>query len=120
MASPRRRPPPADERSAGSSRTALRRVNVGLLGNGTVGGAFHQLLAERAKAVTKATGTEPQITGVLTRSSGTFAEILDASDVIVELIGGTDPARNYVTQALRSGRHVITANKQLIAQHGEE
>jgi homoserine dehydrogenase len=93
---------------------------VGLLGKGTVGGAFRELLAERSKAVAKATGCEPQITGVLSRRSGRFDEILDASDVIVELMGGTDPALDYVTRALRAGRHVITANKQLIAQHGDE
>ena len=40
--------------------------------------------------------------------------------MIVELIGGIDPARDYVTRALKEGRHVVTANKQLVAQHGDE
>ena len=40
--------------------------------------------------------------------------------MIVELIGGIDPAREYVTRALKEGRHVVTANKQLVAQHGDE
>ena len=43
-----------------------------------------------------------------------------ASDIVVELIGGIDPALEYVTRALREGKHVVTANKQLLAQHGEE
>src|SRR4029077_12527300 len=54
------------------------------------------------------------------RSEGDFGEILERSDLIVELIGGTDPARGYVLDALRAGRPVVTANKQLLAQHGEE
>ena len=41
-------------------------------------------------------------------------------EIVVELIGGTEPARDYVLRALRAGRHVVTANKQLIAQHGDE
>jgi homoserine dehydrogenase len=93
---------------------------VGLLGRGTVGKAFEDLLKERADAVAKATGSEPKLSGVLRRKSGKFDQILAASDVIVELIGGTDPALDYVTRALKEGRHVITANKQLIAQHGDE
>ena len=50
----------------------------------------------------------------------TSSEILADSDVVVELIGGTDPAREYVLRALEAGKHVITANKQLVAQHGDE
>jgi homoserine dehydrogenase len=95
-------------------------VRIGLLGRGTVGGAFAELLAARAGAVESATGRRPEITGVLTREEGEFAEILERSDLIVELIGGTEPAREYVLAALRAGRPVVTANKQLLAQHGEE
>jgi homoserine dehydrogenase len=62
----------------------------------------------------------PELTGVLTRSQGDFASILDGSDLIVELIGGIEPARDYVTRAMRAGKHVVTANKQLLSQHGEE
>jgi homoserine dehydrogenase len=95
-------------------------VRIGLLGRGTVGGAFAALLAERAGAVEAATGRRPELAGTLTRSEGEFAEILAASDLIVELIGGTDPAREHVLAALRAGKPVVTANKQLLAQHGEE
>jgi len=95
-------------------------IRIGLLGRGTVGAAFAELLAERSAAVEAATGRRPEIAGVLTRSDGDFEAILEASDLIVELIGGTDPARRYVTDALRAGRPVVTANKQLLAQHGDE
>jgi len=95
-------------------------VRIGLLGRGTVGAAFAELLAERAGAVESATGRRPEIAGVLTRSDGDFGAILEGSDLIVELIGGTDPARQFVIDALRAGRPVVTANKQLLAQHGDE
>jgi homoserine dehydrogenase len=95
-------------------------VRIGLLGRGTVGGAFAALLAERADAVEAQTGRRPELAGTLTRSEGDFGVILERSDLIVELIGGTDPARQFVLDALRAGRPVVTANKQLLAQHGEE
>jgi homoserine dehydrogenase len=93
---------------------------VGLLGHGTVGSAFARLLAERADAVAATTGLRPELTGVLTRSRGDFEELLATSDLIVELIGGIEPARDYVLRAMRSGKHVVSANKQLLSQHGEE
>ena len=93
---------------------------VGLLGHGTVGSAFEALLAERAEAVEAIIGERPQLTGVLTRSRGSFEEILEGSDLIVELIGGLEPAREYVLRAMQAGKHVVSANKQLLSNHGEE
>jgi homoserine dehydrogenase len=95
-------------------------VRIGLLGRGTVGGAFAELVAERAAAVEAACGRRPEISGVLTRGEGEFDEVLAGSDLIVELIGGTEPAREHVLAALRAGKPVVTANKQLLAQHGDE
>ena len=95
-------------------------VYIGILGRGTVGAAFHRLLEERAEMVEEVSGRRPRVSGTLTSTKGDFDEILAASEIIVELIGGLDPARDYVTRALREGRHVVTANKQLIAQHGQE
>jgi len=95
-------------------------IRIGLLGRGTVGTAFAELLAERAGAVEAATGRRPEIAGVLTRSEGDFGAILERSDLIVELMGGTDPARDFVLDAMRAGRPVVSANKQLLAQHGDE
>ena len=94
--------------------------SVGLLGHGTVGAAFHDLLESRADAIAATTGQRPEISGVLTRSRGEFEDILERSDLVVEVIGGIDPARDYILRALRAGKHVVTANKALLSQHGEE
>jgi homoserine dehydrogenase len=93
---------------------------VGLLGHGTVGSAFASLLPEQAERIERITGLRPELSGVLTRNQGSFAEILEGSDLIVELIGGIEPTREYLLEALRAGRHVVTANKQLLSRHGEE
>ncbi|MDP9134262.1 MAG: homoserine dehydrogenase [Actinomycetota bacterium] len=94
--------------------------SVGLLGHGTVGSAFATLLEQRADAIVPITGMRPELSGVLTRSRGDFADILERSDMIVELIGGVEPARDYALRAMRAGRHVVSANKLLLSQHGEE
>ena len=95
-------------------------ARIGLLGQGTVGSAFADLVAERADAVAEIAGRRPEVGGILRRSEGDFDEILAGADIVVELIGGTDPARDYVLRALQAGKHVVTANKQLVAQHGDE
>jgi len=96
------------------------RFGVGLLGFGTVGSAFAELLEARADEVEAVTGLRPSLTGVLTRSRGSFDDILATSDLVVEVMGGLDPARDYVLRAMAAGKHVVTANKQLLSQHGEE
>ena len=104
----------------GKSDGASAPVGVGILGKGTVGGAFRALLEARADMVEEVSGRRPEVSGVMSSKQGDFDEILASSEIIVELIGGTDPALEYVTRALREGRHVVTANKQLLAQHGAE
>jgi homoserine dehydrogenase len=94
--------------------------SVGLLGYGTVGEAFAHLLDERAEHVELLTGRRPQLTGVLTRGRGSFEDILEQSELIVELMGGLEPAREYVLRAMKAGRSVVTANKQLLSEHGDE
>src|SRR5580704_11010694 len=94
---------------------------IGLLGHGTVGAAFDVLLAQRADRIEAITGLRPVLSGVLTRSGGgEFEDLLERSDLIVELIGGLEPARDYLLRAMRAGRHVVTANKQLLSHHVEE
>ena len=93
---------------------------VGVLGAGTVGAAFRELVESRADAIGAEMGLRPEISGVLTRSGGDFEDILERSDLIVELIGGTDPALDFALRTLRAGRHLVTANKQLLSQYGEE
>src|SRR2546429_6931264 len=69
---------------------------VGLLGHGTVGSAFDRLLGERAAAIAAATGRRPDLCGILTRSRGSFDEVLEGADAIGELIRGilTPPRLN--------------------------
>ncbi len=93
---------------------------IGLLGHGTVGAAFASLLAERSAAIERLTGRRLELSGVVTRSRGSFEDVLERSDLLVELIGGVDPAHEWVATALRSGRHVVSANKLLLSQHGDE
>src|ERR1039457_6806395 len=96
-----------------------RSFRVGRLGHGTGGAAFASLLPQHAERVARITGLRPELSGVLTRSAGSFDQILENSDLIVELIGGIDPAREHLLRAMRAGRHVVTANKTLLSQHGE-
>jgi len=101
--------------------TSTERVfRIGLLGHGTVGAAFASLLPTQAERIERLTGLRPVLAGVMTRSRGSFDELLEGSDLIVELIGGIDPARDYLLRAIRAGRHIVTANKQLLSRHGEE
>ncbi len=93
---------------------------VGLLGHGTVGSAFARLLEARADRIVPVTGLRPELAGVVTTSSGDFESLLAGSDLVVELMGGIDPARDYVLRAMRAGKHVVTANKLLLSQYGEE
>ena len=103
-----------------SDRSSDRAFRVGLLGHGTVGSAFATALPQQAERIELLTGLRPLLSGVLTRSRGSFEEILAGSDLIVELIGGIEPARSYLLAAMNAGRHVVTANKQLLSQYGEE
>ncbi|MCB0828045.1 MAG: homoserine dehydrogenase [Solirubrobacterales bacterium] len=95
-------------------------LKIGLLGRGTVGGAFAELVEQRAATIETAIGREAEISGVLTTGQGDFEQILAGADVMVELMGGTDPARQYVLASLEAGVPVVTANKQLLAKHGGE
>jgi homoserine dehydrogenase len=85
-----------------------------------VGSAFAALLPAQAARIEAVTGLRPELSGVLTRTSGEFEDILERSDLIVELIGGIEPAYDYVMRSMRAGRHVVTANKLLLSQYGEE
>jgi homoserine dehydrogenase len=95
-------------------------LRIGLLGHGTVGGAFAALLDERSGEIERFNGRTPLITGILTRSSGDFEQILADCDLVVEVMGGIEPAREYLLRAMRAGKDIVTANKQLLSQHGEE
>src|SRR3954451_21976949 len=93
---------------------------IGLLGHGTVGSAFAVLLEERAEEIERFNGLRPVLGGGLTRSQGSYEGGLAGSDLIVEVMGRLEPAREYLLQAMRAAKDVVTANKQLLSHHGEE
>src|SRR6478736_8643081 len=111
-------------------------VPVALLGYGTVGAAVNRLLTESADDIERATGHRLRVVkalvqdpakervyapadGVLTTD---FAEIRGDPTiaVVAEVMGGLEPAGSYVLDLLRGGKHVVTANKQLVARRGAE
>ena len=112
----------------------MKAVRIGLLGCGTVGGGVVQLLHENARYLSARVGAPLEIGRVLVRAEGrSRVPQLDRSlltldpedvladpsiDVVVETIGGVDPARGYVERALDAGKSVVTANKMLLALHG--
>ncbi len=110
-------------------------VKVGLLGLGTVGGGVTHVLARNAEEISRRAGREIQITHAAARNldtttantaglrlTGEALEVVDDPEVsiIVELMGGYEPARSLALRALANGKHVVTANKALIARHGNE
>ena len=94
-------------------------LKIGLLGRGTVGAAFAELVEERADEVARTTGRRPVISGALTRSEGDAEAIIAEADLIVEVMGGTEPTREYVLAALNGGLPVVSANKQLLSRHAQ-
>jgi len=114
-----------------------RPLSVGVAGLGTVGGGVLKLLRENAGLIAARAGRPITVTAISARDrmrdrGENFAGLRwyddpvalaadDAVDVVVEVIGGAgDPARTLVLNALRAGRHVVTANKALLAVHGAE
>lgn len=114
--------------------STLKPIKVGLLGLGTVGGGTANVLARNAEEIARRAGRDIIVTHAAARdvspgvnTSGieltddAFAVVNNPEiDIVVELIGGYDPARQLVLQAIENGKHVVTANKALIALHGNE
>jgi homoserine dehydrogenase len=110
-------------------------VPVALLGYGTVGAAVHRLLTESGDDIERATGHRLRVTRALVRDvarershapgadvlTTDFADIRDSdAAVVAEVMGGVEPAGGYVLELLRTGKPVVTANKQLVARRGAE
>lgn len=114
--------------------TAYRPIRVALLGAGSVGSQVARLLIENHDELAQRVGADVELAGVLVRDTKakrdlsipgslltTDAETLIlGSDIVIELLGGIEPAKTYVRMALESGADVVTANKALIAAHGPE
>ncbi|HAM73085.1 MAG TPA: homoserine dehydrogenase [Verrucomicrobiales bacterium] len=114
----------------------MRRVNIGLVGAGTVGGGVFQAVRRNGPLMTARLGISLGIRKVAVRDLGKGRRVKlprallttdwkgvvadPQNDIIVELIGGTTTARQVVLEALRLGKPVVTANKALLSAHGEE
>jgi len=113
----------------------MKPINVGLLGLGTVGGGTLTVLRRNAEEITRRAGREirvvraavrnlekaKQLAGDLPLTTNPFDVVDDPDiDIVVELIGGLEPARELVLQAIANGKHVVTANKHLVAKYGNE
>ena len=92
---------------------------IGLLGLGTVGGGVYEMLASRPDIRVKyicCLERPDNVSAIVTRDLNQILEDPEV-DTVVELMGGLDPALDYVTRSLKAGRHVVTANKLLLAHH---
>ncbi len=114
----------------------MKPINVGLLGIGTVGAGTFTVLARNAQEISRRAGRPIRITVVADKNverakeitHGTcrvtddaFAVVSDPEvDIVVELIGGEGVAKELVLKAIANGKHVVTANKALLAKHGNE
>ncbi len=114
----------------------MKPISVGLLGIGTVGGGTFTVLERNREEISRRAGRAIAITVVadkdLTRANSIVqgrAKVIDDAlkvvndpnvDIVVELIGGTGIAKDLVLKAIDSGKHVVTANKALLAKHGNE
>ena len=110
-------------------------VQVGLLGFGTVGSGVVQIFQNNAALMARKTGTDLKIKKILVRDLQkkrplvAEAELTTDPDsilndpeiqIIIELMGGEEQALNLMLAALKKGKHVVTANKDVIARHGRE
>jgi homoserine dehydrogenase len=113
----------------------MKPINVGLLGLGTVGGGTLTVLRRNAQEISRRAGREIRVVraavrnldkakalaGDLPLTTNPFEVVDDPSiDIVVELIGGLEPARELVLRAIANGKHVVTANKHLVAKYGNE
>jgi homoserine dehydrogenase len=115
----------------------MRKISVGLLGLGNVGSGVVKLLADNAEAIRQRLGgssveisriavreaDKPRLVDVPARLITTDVRAVLADpevEIVLELIGGEEPARAYLREAIERGKHVVTANKALLAAHGDE
>lgn len=119
---------------APSGAAAARPVGVAMLGMGVVGSGVADALVRKRAAIAEHAGAPVELRRVLVRDpqraravalpEGTLTTDVDAVlndpevGVVIELLGGDQPARSYIERALQAGKHVVTANKEVIARHG--
>lgn len=113
----------------------LKTLKIGLLGSGTVGTGVYKLVESQREEMPHKIGANLSVKKILVRDktkkregidqsllTDRFEDIIEDDDIqiVVEVMGGIEPARTYINVALKAGKHVVTANKDLIAEHGKE
>jgi homoserine dehydrogenase len=115
----------------------MKQIRIGLLGLGTVGSGVVRVLNSHREELEEKIGAPVELSAIVDKDltnprkglaleslplTTDPAKVLEdpAIDIVVELIGGLEPARSFMLQALANGKHVVTANKALLATHGEE
>ena len=107
----------------------MKKMKVGILGFGTVGGGTYEILTKNHDLIQSRTGVSIEVVKVLKRKPASPAylftndpdEILNDPDIdlVVEVLGGIEPASSFMLKALNNGKHVITANKAAVAANYE-
>ena len=112
-----------------------KKIKVALLGVGTVGTGVYKLIQRRADVMVRTIGAEMEVSKILVHNLNKQRESIDASlltdnwqeiindpeiQIVVEVMGGIEPARTMILEALHAGKHVVTANKDLLAAYGKE
>ena len=112
----------------------MKEVKVAIIGFGTVGAGVAENILKNGEVIAKRTGVKLVLTRIadldITTDRGVAvpkellttnaAEAIESADIVVELIGGTTIAKKFILDAIKAGKHVVTANKALLAMHGEE
>ena len=110
-------------------------IKVAILGIGTVGSGTYKIIESQKDEFPYKTGSQLEVSKILVRNKNKKREGVDESlitddwseiinddsiSIIIEVMGGIEPARTYITEALKKGKSVVTANKDLIASYGHE
>ncbi|WP_294507801.1 homoserine dehydrogenase [uncultured Victivallis sp.] len=112
----------------------MKEVKVAIIGFGTVGAGVAENILKNGEVIAKRTGVKLVLTRIadldITTDRGVAVpkellttnavEAIDSADIVVELIGGTTIAKKFILDAIKAGKHVVTANKALLAMHGQE
>ncbi|AOY75212.1 homoserine dehydrogenase [Clostridium formicaceticum] len=114
----------------------MKKIKIALLGAGTVGGGVWDILQTNKENITRNCGYEIEVEKILVKDAtkkrkdgipenlltSNFEDIIynDEIEIVVEVMGGIEPAKDYIVKALKQKKHVVTANKALLANHGNE
>lgn len=111
-----------------------KKIKVALLGLGTVGGGVYKLIQRRSESMIHTVGAELEVEKILVHSLHKKEKVWIQSfttdwksivndpeiQIVIEVMGGIEPAKSMIEEALGAGKHVVTANKDLMAEHGGE